>query len=466
MTLQQKFDQIVQQNDWWQAGQRVVVAVSTGVDSMVLLDLLQHLATKAPEVIVAYVDHQLRDQSRQETAFIKDYCQIHQLTLAMTTWPKAQHPGGGIETAARKFRYRFFGQVLDKWHATVLLTAHHGDDLAETMLMKLVRGGQLASLVGIADCRSIANGKLVRPLLDMSKQEIRGYAADQHLTWFEDATNRDLGIERNRIRHQVLPELKRENPHVLRHFREYSQQLTDYLDATDELVGAVVDQAATKSSDQNEMVLNLNQLPTSRQGLSLILAFVIEKRMGIVDVTHGARQQLNNLVLNSALPQATMPLPHGGMVIKSYGKLIIRKKDHQPVIPAEKAQQFMVILDRWYSLQAGGRFGLFHKRPDGRYKVTAMRLTAEQLPAMVRPWHHGDRIALKNGGHQKVHRVLIDAKVPNDRRERVSVLVAATGDVLAVLGIKSRPMINPDAPQLYLVESNQSFLERKGIDNG
>lgn len=101
---------------------------------------------------------------------------------------------------------------MGRHHAAVLLTAHHADDQAETVLMKLIRGGQLTQLQGILPEQPFAAGKLVRPLLPFSKEQIRTYAHEQQLTWYEDATNQNNDVLRNRIRHQVIPALKQENP--------------------------------------------------------------------------------------------------------------------------------------------------------------------------------------------------------------------------------------------------------------
>ncbi|WP_279384130.1 ATP-binding protein [Lentilactobacillus kisonensis] len=108
MNLQVEFNKLVDQRNWWRPGSKVVVAVSTGVDSMTLLHLINHLNQNRPTIIVAYVDHELRAASQTETAFIKQFCQSHHLRLVTTSWPKSEHPTNGIEAAARAFRYAFF----------------------------------------------------------------------------------------------------------------------------------------------------------------------------------------------------------------------------------------------------------------------------------------------------------------------------------------------------------------------
>ena len=125
----------------------LVVAVSTGVDSMVLLDLLQNLPKlRRPRLIVAHVNHHLRTQSTAEEAFLRTYCRQRSLPLEVAQWAVAEHPAKGIEAAARRFRYAFFATVMDKYQAQAVATAHHQDDLAETVLMKLIRGGRIEQL--------------------------------------------------------------------------------------------------------------------------------------------------------------------------------------------------------------------------------------------------------------------------------------------------------------------------------
>lgn len=165
ISLEEKFKRHLQRRRFFSKQDTVIVAVSTGVDSMVLLTLLQKLpATMRPHLVVAHVNHELRDQSAVEEQFIRDYCDHHHLQLAVTHWSRSVHPASGVEAAGRAYRYRFFADLMKQRGARVLVTAHHQNDLAETMLMKMVRGGQLDELVGIADQRPFASGQLVRPL--------------------------------------------------------------------------------------------------------------------------------------------------------------------------------------------------------------------------------------------------------------------------------------------------------------
>ena len=181
--LQQAFERHLVRSRFFATQDKVVVAVSTGVDSMVLLDLLQHLSSKnRPQIIVAHMNHELRKQSQLEERFIRQYCKQNDLKLAVAHWPQTLHPQTGVENAARQARYHFFQEVMKDNQAKILLTAHHQNDLAETMLMKMTRGGQLSQLVGIRDRRPFASGTLIRPLLPFSKQQLKKYALQMVMT--------------------------------------------------------------------------------------------------------------------------------------------------------------------------------------------------------------------------------------------------------------------------------------------
>lgn len=467
MDLQQRFNQIINRHDWWQTGQPVVVAVSTGVDSMTLLELLQHLPKKRPQIIVAYVDHQLRDQSRLETAFIQRYCRDHHLQLAQTVWKRTSHPSHGIEAAAREFRYRFFRSVLKANRATVLLTAHHSDDLAETMLMKLVRGGQIESLIGIQQQRQTAFGRLIRPMLAFSKRDIRRFAASKQLHWFEDQTNQDLTIERNRFRYRYLADLKRENARILTHFGDYSKQLEMLTAANRELITPIAEQLVVSFTANREIVLNGTRLTAYSKPVQMaVLKYLIEVKLDICNVALPQFEQLLRLLANPAKPQGQLQLSNNWQFIKSYQRLSIVKKVDKPVTKPKISRQFMVILDRWYLLDGGLKFGVFTTRPSEADKVTVFHLTDSQLPLSIRQWQPGDRLRLKNGGHQKISRVMIDLKVPKGQRLNANLLVTSQDKILAVIGLKSAALPGDSGQRLYLAESgSQLTSERKGTNN-
>ncbi|GAA2971968.1 tRNA lysidine(34) synthetase TilS [Lentilactobacillus parakefiri] len=459
MDLQRQFNFIVKQKGWWKPGQPVVVAVSTGVDSMTLLHLLAHLPPAVrPTIVVAYVDHQLRDQSVDETHYITSYCSEHGLMLKQAIWPKDDHPETGIEAAARTFRYRFFENVLRETGSDCLLTAHHGDDLVETVIMKLVRGGQLASLTGIRETRPFSSAKIIRPLLPFGKQQLRSYAQVKGIKWFEDETNRQLSVERNRIRQGVMPLLKAENPQLLPHVLSYTNQLVDSLEAVHFLIKPLV-HSAIDFTDGLRTKIDLDQLKgVPHSVVKCLLQEVLERQLHIPNVSTDQLSAVLDLIEQNRKSQGELDLEAGWQVRRVYQSLIICKEPQNFVGKPEKDRIFMVILDRWYSLDPFTQFGVFTTRkPAAHGQSTTFYLRDTDLPMQVRRIKAGDRLSIGHGQHQKVNRVLINAKVPNDQRKMTSVLVDARGTVLSVLGLKNAVVSSDykDTKPYFLIEAQR-----------
>jgi len=187
---------------------RVLVAVSGGMDSMALLHLLKQMDV---EVAVAHCNFQLRaDDSDQDEDFVRKYCaQVHVpfFCRRFETNNYATENKLSIQMAARELRYAWFDELMEDKGFTRLATAHHFNDSIETMLINWVRGAGIEGLRGIAARRN----SIIRPLLFASREEITRYVADHQIAWREDISNQTDDYQRNFIRHQVIPQLKRIN---------------------------------------------------------------------------------------------------------------------------------------------------------------------------------------------------------------------------------------------------------------
>lgn len=167
-----------------------IVAVSGGVDSVVLLDMMAKKADR--RLIVAHFDHGIRDDSADDARFVGELADAYGLTYEM----RREELGINVsEATARERRYGFLYELADKYSATIV-TAHHGDDVIETMAINLTRG---TGWRGIA----VFDSAIERPLLDMNKQAIIDYAGEHHLEWHEDSTNSDQKYLRNKIRAKI-----------------------------------------------------------------------------------------------------------------------------------------------------------------------------------------------------------------------------------------------------------------------
>ena len=186
---------------------RYWLAFSGGLDSTVLLHALTQLGTALPAPLsVLHVDHGLSPHSASWSARCREQCaarglSLHEVRVAV------ERRQGGVEAAARAARYAVFAERLGA--GETLLTAHHQDDQAETLLLQLLRGGGVRGLAAMPPQRPFAAGLLARPLLGFSREALQAYAEAEGLEWVEDPSNVDTALERNFLRHELLPLLER-----------------------------------------------------------------------------------------------------------------------------------------------------------------------------------------------------------------------------------------------------------------
>jgi tRNA(Ile)-lysidine synthase len=209
-------------------GDRVAVAISGGADSTALL-LLVHASNTLPKnalgigLSAVHINHTLRaEEAEADQRFVEDLCNRLAIPLhlhrADTRAYAAQHKQT-LEEAARNLRYAFFAELFAQGKIDKILTAHTLDDQAETVLMKLLRGAWLEGLSAISPVLELgtlpgSSGKILRPLLNTRRDDLRAYLRERNQPWREDSSNSDESFTRNRIRHTVLPVLRQENPSI------------------------------------------------------------------------------------------------------------------------------------------------------------------------------------------------------------------------------------------------------------
>lgn len=213
----------------------LLVAASGGPDSMALLDILKNLqAKKNFQLMAAHFNHQLREDSEEESELLKKYCDEKNVPLFIAKWPKEEQPKVGIEAAARHARYAFLTQIAKENKADYLLTAHHGDDLLENILLKFIRSGNPEEMNSLQRVGEMHGVKLLRPLLGYSKDELLQYNQAHRIDFITDLTNQADETMRNRLRHHVVPLLKKENPALIKNALFFSQKMDELIDYVDE----------------------------------------------------------------------------------------------------------------------------------------------------------------------------------------------------------------------------------------
>lgn len=228
-----KFEQFIFLNQLLRKEDKIIVGVSGGVDSMVLLTLLQKLGY---EVIAAHCNYKLRAQeSDAEEEFVKMYCQNQGIQLYINRLENPEtisESGMGIQEFARVFRYNWFEKLLIETQSNKIATAHHADDQLETILFNLTRGAGINGMRGIA----MNNGNLVRPLLCFEKEEIIQISQELNIPYQTDSSNLTDKYTRNKIRLDVVPKLKAINKNVSHHAQELSEWANFYTLNTDKQI--------------------------------------------------------------------------------------------------------------------------------------------------------------------------------------------------------------------------------------
>ena len=212
-----KLERFIREKALLTAGDTVTCAVSGGADSMALLWGLYLLKDKLSlDVRAAHFNHRLRgEESDADAAFVREFCGRFEIPLSVGSGEVK--PGSkGLEAAARDARYAFLETLPGK-----IATAHTADDNAETLLMHLVRGTGLKGLGGIAEAR----GRIIRPMLTVTRQEVLAFLEEYHIPHREDSSNETDDFLRNRLRHHVMPLLKAENPRLSQNLSAMAQRL-------------------------------------------------------------------------------------------------------------------------------------------------------------------------------------------------------------------------------------------------
>ena len=437
------------------AGEQLLLALSGGLDSVVLLDLLDRLSPELELGLqVAHFDHQLRPGSGADSHFAATLATARGLPFSGGGGDVAGHARRhrlSIETAARQLRYAFLDEVAQTTGCQYLALAHHANDQAETLLLRLLRG---SGTTGLGAMRPVRQGRYLRPLLEVERSVLAAYAQTEGLEFREDPSNRDLRFVRNRVRHELIPRLQ----------AQYNPALVQVLGRTARILQA-------EDSLLNEMAQQALQTVVCGQSPGkIVLAapslinYHIAVQRRIVRTLFEAQGQgpfdFDQLeaVLELALRPGTGLLPlRAGWRMQRAGDLLILRRGQLP--PAEER------------VQTPGKTPM----PARRCTLVAQVLPADRFPGLkprlgtwcaaldadqlaetltLRSPRPGDRFQpLGLQGRKKLSDFLIDRKWPRILRDEL--LLLTCGDQIAWvagLSISHAFRVRPDTRQLLLLE--------------
>ncbi|HDU1320540.1 TPA: tRNA lysidine(34) synthetase TilS [Staphylococcus pseudintermedius] len=404
----------MQQN--WKATDHIVVAVSTGIDSMVLLHQLLYDETLTyRQLTCLHVHHGLREASEQEATFIQHYCEQHDIPFYMKRLDLSDvvAEGRSIQNDAREMRYQWFDTMMHQLDADGLLTAHHEDDQVETIFYRLFTGKSTRSSLGMSTIEARNGYRLYRPLLNTSKHVIRAYQQQHDVPYFEDTSNASNTYVRNDIRNRILPQID-ENAQLK------SQQLLKLKAWYDEAF--ILMQHEVDNFIERFVTTNAHSFTVSRYAFNALTYHVKILTLDTLlhqfeDTVTISERAYADWLQKLAGPVAQTQLMHTNQWHADivYDKLVI-------MAPMQKSLDTYTI----QVTEAGTyRFGCYDVQITDMTDLPGSKLC-------IRSRQPGDRIARHDGHHKKVSRLMIDAKVPAYLRAQIPIIETTHGDILAV----------------------------------
>ena len=384
--MTEKLLQMIQAKGYFNQHKKILVAVSGGADSMSLLHFLyNHQKDLDIQLGIAHVNHKQRQESEHEEAYLRHWAKEHKVPFHYSAFS-----GKFSENAARTFRYEFFKQVMKDYDYSALVTAHHADDQAETIFMRLLRGSRLRHLTGISAIRPFGTGQIIRPFLHLTKAQL---PVTFH---FEDRSNTSLAYLRNRIRLSYLPTLSQENPKIKEHLCLLAEEIGLMEQALGEL---------TKD-------ITITDLSVFQQQSDAVQLFLLQNYLDSFPDLQLSKGQFNQLI--SYLRKnvsGKIPLKNGYELVKTQTSFLIRKEEAISLSPPCLLEFGKSVEFEDYTLT----FSEFNDVSN----TDAISIWSD-APIVIRHRKEGDKIDL-GSHHKKLRRLFIDNKILEKDRQKAIV---------------------------------------------
>lgn len=458
--LYNKVSAFIRQEQMVQTGDRVLIACSGGVDSVVLLHFLSEQSAQfGIEVGAIHVDHCLRgEESRIDGQVVEELCKGLGIPFYGTTLPVPdllESMGGNTQEVCRIGRYRLFEETMREHGFSVIAIAHHAEDQLETVLMQLSKG-QMPK--GMPAFRPFGEGKLIRPFLPLMKEDLYEYVKLRTLPFREDPSNEKDDYTRNRYRHHILPVLLHEHPAAA----ENSVRMAAGLQEDEDFLNH-------QAKEQLHQLIRLsdNGVPKIHSAKFRSMHVALQKRVipllleylyngEILPAFYNA-DLLNLLIhqLTQDVGSAVIDLPKGWMLQRDYGISTFVQSDREKLVnqavpfPPDKWVQWGSVKLRWCKASDVDGTTL-----DNISEWRYFQLENGARPSIVRSRQPGDRIQLSGMDQPKrVSRLLIDEKVKQSMRDSIPVVVSDQGDVCAIPGIRYSASFTkkPSDDQAYIL---------------
>lgn len=407
-------------------GDSVVAAVSGGPDSMALLHLLYQVRKATDiEIVCAHVNHNTgRRGQLEEQQYVEKFCRNHNIIFETMTID--DYGDDNFENEARTKRYNYFEQIVKEYHAKYLFTAHHGDDLIETILMRIVRGSTLRGYSGFSKIVDRGNYKIVRPFIEITKDEIIEYNKKNKIQYFIDSTNLEDIHTRNRFRKYIVPAFKKEDLNVHKKFYKFSTILLEYNNYIDKQVEKIIPTVYPQN------VLNIEEFMKLEYVIAMkVIYYILEKiyQEDLMLITDHHADLIYNLIY-SKKPNTYIYLPNNLKAVKSYNELVF-------VTEPLNNTEYEIEIIQYLNLPNGKNIEVVKSSNQTDNNICRLSSDDVKFPLRVRTRRNGDKIQIKGMlGSKKVNDIFIDEKITVPERNMWPVVVDSNDVVVWLPGLK------------------------------
>ncbi len=427
-------------------GDTLVIGLSGGADSVMLLDLLSILPGYDLKLIAAHLNHGLRGaESDADEQFCRETASRYAIPFESRLADVRKAAADlrlNLEDAGRRARIELLDDIRMKYGAAAVVLAHHADDQAETVLMRLLRGAGITGLAGMAYRNQRG---YVRPLLEITRPEIEQYLRASGLVWREDSSNSDTSFLRNRIRHQLLPLLEEYNPAI----RSCLAATASVLGDDEALLGELTAEAFAGSClvEEGRIVCGVTALRALKPALRRrVLRQVFKRLTGtLAGVSLRHIDSICGLI-ESDRPNSRLALPQEVTAVREYDRLMLMPPgESRP----ETGFELPITGPGLYRLPLGGSI-LVESSGAAPYPTDSGTLCFDPgkipFPWLVRTFRPGDRMTpFGMSGRKKVKDIFIDRKIPSSERKRIPLLFCGD-DLIWIAGVCASELCRIDTP--------------------
>lgn len=405
----------------------IVIGCSTGPDSMALFDLLLKIRDKYQlKIICAHVNHNVRKQSIEEAEFIKKYCEEKNVILESMVIEK--YGDDNFHNEARNIRYHFFEKVVEKYKADYLMTAHHGDDLIETILMRITRGSNISGYSGFHKIVDMDNYKIVRPLIYYTKKELEEYDEENNVKYYIDDSNSKMKYTRNRYRKYALPFLKEEDINVHKKFLKFSNTIEE----ASKYIEKERDKALKSVRDSKSGRILIDEFLKvdsyiQKEILYYIMADYYQDDLILINDKH---IELLLSLITSRKANMDVNLPNEIIAVKSYNEFYLKKE-------TEELTAYEIEFSEYAELPNRHSIKKIEETTDNSNNICRLSSEDVVLPLIIRTRKLGDKMEVKGmDGRKKLKEIFIENKIDLHERDMWPIVTDSTGKIVWVPGLK------------------------------